>query len=544
MLTTNFTVATPLPGNWQCTVSDSGMTTDGLVLVMADSACALTPGAPALTIANAPLVLTATLAPLDNVSGVQATAQVTAPDSTVTCYSLNDSGVNGDVQAGDGCFSATLNVPAETGEYPVHYVLSGMLAGTPFRREADSSFSVLTPTGAVTALGPDSTTNCPDGVIDTLDIAADLTIPAAGDYQLTADLYDATGTTAVASLFGQATFAQAGANEMSMSVAGIKLHDAGIPGPFQVCHTVLWQLTDGATPVPIGLSAESFTTQYYPLTSFDHAPVLVSLTPTANSYVVNGTAPIVWQATDADDPDARVSLYYDTTGSGYQGTLIANDLPLSGEYDLQVSTLPMGVCYVYAVVDDGICAPVEGYAAGSLTHGNGVVIGAKVTPQTTVSTVNQTSTFTIQVAHSLSAAQIASVTFTAGNVQVTVNTVQGTVSLWDQTSSSWLTGTIGTAGMLNACAAGVDPTAVSFTCNGQLLNITLPITANQPMAFSTIDITTVDTSGTSQDNTTPARLGDLWRTGYPVFADGGGHTHTTYRYLHWRDECTVPVLDL
>ena len=61
-----------------------------------------------------------------------------------------------------------------------------------------------------------------------------------------------------------------------------------------------------------------------------------------------------------DDPDsnARISLYYDTNDNGAEGVLIVNNLAedpdkKADKYLWDITTIPAGAYYVYAVIDDG-----------------------------------------------------------------------------------------------------------------------------------------------------------------------------------------------
>ncbi len=58
-----------------------------------------------------------------------------------------------------------------------------------------------------------------------------------------------------------------------------------------------------------------------------------------------------------------MSLFYDQTGSGFNGTLIASGLnPASGSYTWTTSALPAGNCYIYAVLYQGAAAVNQAYA--------------------------------------------------------------------------------------------------------------------------------------------------------------------------------------
>ena len=58
---------------------------------------------------------------------------------------------------------------------------------------------------------------------------------------------------------------------------------------------------------------------------------------------------IQWYGYFEDQAGGDVSLYYDTDNQGYDGVLIASGLPLSGSYLWDVSSLPDGEYWVYAI---------------------------------------------------------------------------------------------------------------------------------------------------------------------------------------------------
>ncbi|MBW3622531.1 MAG: fibronectin type III domain-containing protein [Armatimonadetes bacterium] len=81
-------------------------------------------------------------------------------------------------------------------------------------------------------------------------------------------------------------------------------------------------------------------------------------------------ASITYNAADPDG-DAKVSLYADTDAEGYDGSLIAKDLPAStdGSYQwvFDGGAIPAGDYFVYAVADDGTTTPVRKYASAKVT---------------------------------------------------------------------------------------------------------------------------------------------------------------------------------
>lgn len=95
-------------------------------------------------------------------------------------------------------------------------------------------------------------------------------------------------------------------------------------------------------------------------------PSITITAPATNTTVVNHYT-IEWQASDPDN-EASISLYYDTDNSGFDGTLIVDNLIEGTDTSYNWSTLglPKGDYYIYAKIEDG-----ENSAAYS--YGNGVV---------------------------------------------------------------------------------------------------------------------------------------------------------------------------
>jgi hypothetical protein len=86
-------------------------------------------------------------------------------------------------------------------------------------------------------------------------------------------------------------------------------------------------------------------------------PTLSFVEPAQNIEVTTGVTTLRW--TDEDpDSSATISLYYDDNNSGEDGTLLAEgigeDSDEAGDlYEWHVATLPHGLYWVYAIIDDG-----------------------------------------------------------------------------------------------------------------------------------------------------------------------------------------------
>jgi len=114
------------------------------------------------------------------------------------------------------------------------------------------------------------------------------------------------------------------------------------------------------------MSLANFVVKY---TGVVTPPTMTILTPSAGQLVVSGgTYTITWTA---GDPDANpaITLYYNTTGSGTNGTMIASGLhkdDLAHTYFWNLSNIADGIYYVFAEINDGITAPVYVYAPGTV----------------------------------------------------------------------------------------------------------------------------------------------------------------------------------
>lgn len=103
-------------------------------------------------------------------------------------------------------------------------------------------------------------------------------------------------------------------------------------------------------------SAWSLASVFYVSTGAYVDPSLAMLTPASLVDGRSGSVELRWEGTD-HNLEASLALYYDTTGSGYQGTLITDQLTqvagtVAGSYRWDVSGLAPGAYYVYGVIRD------------------------------------------------------------------------------------------------------------------------------------------------------------------------------------------------
>jgi len=99
-------------------------------------------------------------------------------------------------------------------------------------------------------------------------------------------------------------------------------------------------------------------------------PMVTVHTPSANAEKGAGSYLIRWEATDPDDPDAQVSLYYAPGQSGPR-YLITTGLPLTQTvYLWDTEAVPTGEYYIYVEVFDGVNGPRGAYSAGTVQVDN------------------------------------------------------------------------------------------------------------------------------------------------------------------------------
>ena len=92
----------------------------------------------------------------------------------------------------------------------------------------------------------------------------------------------------------------------------------------------------------------------------------ISLNPSTNA-AANTSYLITWTAADVDD-QATIAIYFDEDSSGFNGTLIADNLQesIDSSYTWDTSALAERDYYLYAIIDDGINPPVYQYASGKV----------------------------------------------------------------------------------------------------------------------------------------------------------------------------------
>jgi hypothetical protein len=138
---------------------------------------------------------------------------------------------------------------------------------------------------------------------------------------------------------------------------------------------------------------------------YNDPPAIIITKPAAAEAATRAMSyTIAWTATDPDS-DPVITLFYDMTGTGFNGTQIATGMHLSdaaSNYAWDISGLANGTYYIYAKIDDGTTA-VFACAAGPLVIDR--------TPQLTITAAAE-ATGTITPSGTITVNKGDSITFT------------------------------------------------------------------------------------------------------------------------------------
>ncbi|MBU4154499.1 MAG: hypothetical protein KKD63_16635 [Proteobacteria bacterium] len=133
-----------------------------------------------------------------------------------------------------------------------------------------------------------------------------------------------------------------------------------------------------SNPAPGGGTASAIVTIIYP-------PAITVLEPDGINDNADTSFTIKW--TDADpDSNATISLYYGTDNRDTDGTLIVSglsedpDLASDDSYIWNTAQIVQGEYYIYAVIDDGVHAPVTAYSEGVVNIAHSLQAETKHSP--------------------------------------------------------------------------------------------------------------------------------------------------------------------
>ncbi len=129
-------------------------------------------------------------------------------------------------------------------------------------------------------------------------------------------------------------------------------------------------------------SIGTYQLSYHSLTN----PSTIKVTSPATLTTASTSVNIQYDAHDSDDT-AKISLFYSKDNTSANGILIVDNLVEqdgSGSYTWDVSNVPNGTYYVYALIDDGKNAPVVSYSAGAVKVSHGTTTATPANLKATV----------------------------------------------------------------------------------------------------------------------------------------------------------------
>ena len=193
-----YQINNPQPGNWKIRIANNGQT--GTVEAGATELGYFEfEGRTNQKVFNAGVTATLSARLTGNLNGV-AVGMVTgeirnSPNVVLSTVTLRDDGVSPDPIAGDRVFNGTVVTPTSQGSYPVVFKVIGTNQGQAFQRESSWGLDVLPTTrlftGTFSTDPPQDTDG--DSIADQITERVNLNLPSAGQYTISADLYDGNG---------------------------------------------------------------------------------------------------------------------------------------------------------------------------------------------------------------------------------------------------------------------------------------------------------------------------------------------------------------
>ncbi|KJU83767.1 Fibronectin, type III domain protein [Candidatus Magnetobacterium bavaricum] len=142
------------------------------------------------------------------------------------------------------------------------------------------------------------------------------------------------------------------------------------------------EIGDGTSAANDVSSIGTYQLSYHSLTNPPTIKITSPITLTAASTSLN----IQYDAHDSDDT-AKISLFYSKDNTSANGTLIVDNLVEQdgpGSYTWDVTNVPNGTYYVYALIDDGKNAPVVSYSTGAVKISHGATVTVPTNLKATV----------------------------------------------------------------------------------------------------------------------------------------------------------------
>jgi IPT/TIG domain/Bacterial TSP3 repeat len=272
-------------------------------------------------------------------------------------FSLYDDGAHGDGAAGEGVYGGATTL-GSAGDFVLTVTASGPSDLGTFQRYQSGAVRVGTPQvtldGGFVESSPDADGN---GLFDSVSWSFAIDVPAAGHYVVFGDLAAPDGTV-VASAEAGIDPGGSGRQPVTLVFAGQQIYRGGRPGPYTVENLRVPMETPNGPLLAGRFSTTAVTTgPYWSWMVFerDASPNFTWKTPVVPVATAGSSFTLEWNLADGDG-GTTIDLYFDQTGTGFNGTPIVTGLSgVNGAtgYTWDISALADGVYHVYALVRNG-----------------------------------------------------------------------------------------------------------------------------------------------------------------------------------------------
>ncbi|HEX5731981.1 MAG TPA: alpha/beta fold hydrolase [Blastocatellia bacterium] len=274
-----------------------------------------------------------------------------------TTFPLFDDGAHDDGASGDGVYGGNQSLNT-TGSFFLSVTASGTSGSGSFQRQQIDGISVGVPE---TTISGDFVESAPDvdnnGRFDSISWGFPINVPRAGSYTVLGQLSASDGTI-VSSANSTANALNGGSINISLDFPGKDIYRGGKSGPFTIKNLRV-TVADANGVRMSGRPVETAITSgpYWSWLSFerDEATTFIWKSPVLEQVTRGGNFDLNWNIKDGNGA-TTIDLYYDTTGSGFEGTPILMGIDATNgdmSYTWNMNSLPDGVYYVYARVRNG-----------------------------------------------------------------------------------------------------------------------------------------------------------------------------------------------
>jgi pimeloyl-ACP methyl ester carboxylesterase len=214
-------------------------------------------------------------------------------------------------EQGGGIYTGTYTIPNAPGYLGLTVVAEGDDAGVAYARQVDSLLAISPQTAQLNGQYSDSPTDVDgDGKYDSLDIGVGITSTQAGNYLLSGDLIDISGTVVVHSVISVTL----GVGEVTATLPfnGDDIRQSGLNGPYTLTNLTIADQQNAGVPA-IWLAQNVWTTAAYTATDF-----------AATCYLLETSMPVAGGTIAVDPaPNCNAGLQY-TSGTVVMLTATAN----------------------------------------------------------------------------------------------------------------------------------------------------------------------------------------------------------------------------